>query len=235
MPKFCPSFSKLDLERKIRLLQGVGRRKAREVILSEAHGDEKSLRRFCDQKRIRVVERSLPEQIVGMALNVKGSPFILLDPIRSQDNRAFVLAHELAHVILSHIDVSTLAAAFHDISLFKNRVAEKERDADLMALLLLMPDRFLHAIVRKKAWIPAENLAKRLGMTTKLTAARIEFYRLIHGYALSKLVAQERRDKYENCTDFSLGPRNWDIHVEMGDSGALAALLAGAQWPWRIS
>lgn len=221
------SYCRTDVARTVRHVQRLGSRQAPELFLSTCVNDEGTLRRYCDKRGIRLVERKLPQGIAGMAVDVNGYPVVVLDPDRSRGVRLFVLAHEIAHVVLSHTDVPNMALAYSDTICgdLQHYYCEQEQAADLAAMLMLIPDRFLERVVREKIFIPTRWLAHRLCMRVRLIAARIEVYRLIFGYELSSKVARAS-DK----TDVSLGARE----VEMAGSSALTMFLSGIEHPLQL-
>lgn len=66
----------------------------------------------------------------------------LIDEIRSHSELAFVIAHELAHLILNHESGSTLASEILMEPLSRNKLLEQELSADKLAIKLLEQSSF---------------------------------------------------------------------------------------------
>lgn len=110
-------------------------------------------------------------KVAGYVDMTTGGPVVHVGEARTQHRAHFVLAHELAHVMLHSEQVSE--------SLGRGRVlqailAEEERWADRVAGTLLAPDDVLAQLSRQPlAWRTLSSMAARLEVSTTLLVTRL--------------------------------------------------------------
>lgn len=201
------------------------------------------LRSLSSAAGVRVVENeSLPGNLLGIAMNVEGFPFVVLDErTKGLPEQAFVLAHELAHVALGHLDVPNFAASSHaytgspdELAVIRDYSDSQEQEADLLGLEILIPELYLHDCVERNAWIPTRKEAKAFGQPTRLFAARVEAYRLMNGFDRTLEISRRRHEELSR-NGWSIGNVRWENdrtqqgkELEMVNDGALELFLAAA-------
>ncbi|MBX3244832.1 MAG: ImmA/IrrE family metallo-endopeptidase [Acidobacteria bacterium] len=85
-------------------------------------------------KRFKITVEEMPLRVSGFYYCVMGRHFIAVNSGLSADRKLFVLFHEFAHFLL-HAPDRGATANFHGIG----RRDRKETEADLVALIALMP------------------------------------------------------------------------------------------------
>lgn len=196
------------------------------------------LRAIAESIGIRVVEdEDLPGNLYGIAMNVEGFPFIVLDlRSRALKERSFVLAHELSHVVLGHLELPNFSSPFlrgntirsAELTVIQSYSSDQEQQADLAGLELLLPESYLDGCVERFVWIPTRIEARRRDEPTHIYSARVEVYRLMNGYDRTFELAQQRRDERQKY-ELSIGGQVEDgKRLEMADQGALECFLASA-------
>ncbi len=155
------------------------------------HGYE-DLKALCARMEIDLVEDRpfSHRRSRAFVMDVEGLPAIFLHPsLPSSCARIPALAHELSHVMLGHLadpDLSSIGdtaeLTFRERELRQRYVAEMELEADMLAMLLVLPDNYFHRRGKQVRSINARATAGRLGLETSWVAARAQFYRRIHGY-----------------------------------------------------
>ncbi len=89
-------------------------------------------------RRYKVTVEELPLRVSGFYYSVMGRHFIAVNSNLRPDRKLFVLFHEFAHFLL-HAPDSGATANFHGIG----KKTRKEIEADLFALVALIPQRLL--------------------------------------------------------------------------------------------
>jgi len=153
-----------------------------------------------DQGIVVVDDETLPGgKSQAVSLKVDGTPFIVLDrKIPNAGQKAVAVAHELAHILLGHLERPNFALHFSEPMRMDDSVlqvilgADAEIEAETMGMALVMPDRFLHQQVEDGIFIPARKLAAAYSLAVEWVAARIQLYREMHGYLRSRQLLQER-------------------------------------------
>jgi hypothetical protein len=143
---------------------------------------------------------TLPPNVSAISMQVAGSPFIVVSKdVRVRADEREVLAHELAHHLLNHCTgpsqaVLGFAGTMDSMNETLQRLygIEIELEADLLGMMLVIPDELLHAIVREKLWIPTKQIARDNGLRVAWTAARVELYRLMYGWGESEKLLRSR-------------------------------------------
>lgn len=171
------------------------------------HGME-YLKDRCAQMGVYIVSgKDLPgAKRKAVVMDVKGTPFIVLDKsLEARRGRLIcALAHELGHIMLGHFArLNFCVLGFSETSnewdarLQAIYCAETELEADLIAMMLILPDSYLHSIVEKTIFIPAQKKAHEHGLDTNWVAARIQLYREMYGYERSKeLLLKRHKDEF---------------------------------------
>ncbi len=174
-----------------------------------------SLKGFAEEIGARIIfNKSLPginsnsnllRTTSAAVINVQGTPYILMDrSLKPKSELALrALAHEIAHVILGHLSHPNFAAFVYSGT--KNRMdaelqelfsTQVELEADLLGMMLIVPDNLLEKQVDKTKFIPARRKARELGLDTRWLVARIQLYREIYGYKKSReLLKRDLSDK----------------------------------------
>jgi Zn-dependent peptidase ImmA (M78 family) len=146
-------------------------------------------------------DSAIPGGVLGMTLKMKNSLVITLATSVTEDEgtHTLVLAHELAHCLLGHIDAPIVSVAHYSAAtdfldrhiqfVFSNEV---EVQAHLLALMLVVPDEYLHKLTKRRGWIPTVDLSGSTHLTVDQVAARIDLYRQIHGYERTYDYLRER-------------------------------------------
>lgn len=99
---------------------------------------------LCERMQIRITDAALPQRIRGFFIHAGGVKAIVLsDALREE--RRFVLAHELGHVLL-HPQCNVLFLKRHTYTV----PARLEREADLFAGFLLVPMQELDGCLREQ-------------------------------------------------------------------------------------
>ncbi|MEO0081823.1 MAG: ImmA/IrrE family metallo-endopeptidase [candidate division WOR-3 bacterium] len=168
-----------------------------DICTSERHHDFDSLALYCRQNGIELI---LDESLAGTraraaSILVQDVPFILLDrELTRPGERLTSLAHELGHVMLDHLRRPSFAVcgfcetmSLGSRMLQKRYCAEIELEADVHAMLIVLPEGFLHRQVERTGHIPARRLHRSLDLPLSWVGARIQLYRLVNGYADSNL------------------------------------------------
>lgn len=176
------------------VLKALAARGHSEFLASDKPHSEAELLRYCKERGIFVADWDLPEGCSGMSLELAGTPTIVIDAkITDRTNRTFVLAHEIAHTALGHIEgtnpVQAYAGCLEDIDQQKLLQAywqDKELEANVGAFQLLFPRPFLDRIVEQHIYIPVARLAASLDLNRQLLAGRVELYRRTVGYQRSE-------------------------------------------------
>jgi hypothetical protein len=131
---------------------------------------------------------------LAIAVPIEGAPFIVLDRSLSTPEAKLVpLAHELSHVALGHLSMPSFTSAGYsaclrgpDDLLFTVYPSETEIEADILAMMAIMPDSYLDGVVEQSIFIPTVSLARTHGLDVDYVAARVQLYRAIHGYVRSR-------------------------------------------------
>jgi Zn-dependent peptidase ImmA (M78 family) len=92
--------------------------------------------RLCVRHRITVQE--MPLRVSGFYYCVMGGHYIAIDSRLAADKKLFVMFHEFAHYLM-HAPDGGATASFHGIG----RKTRKEREADLFALVALIPRNWI--------------------------------------------------------------------------------------------
>lgn len=160
-----------------------------QLVTDNVIHDESYLREFCRRNGILIVHEQLPGSFVGAVTEVLGDPVIVLDTDKSvEEERAFILGHEVAHVVLGHLDHTRIFQCGYGSAidgmdrLLRMYTSEQELSASLLSMAMILPDGVLHKLGAQYAFLPTRSLAKRWRFPTPFVAARVELYRRIHGY-----------------------------------------------------
>ncbi len=89
-------------------------------------------------RRHKVTIEELPLRVSGFYYSVAGRHFIAVNSNLAVGEKLFVMFHEFAHFLL-HAPDSGATANFHGIG----RKTRKEREADMFALVALIPQQWL--------------------------------------------------------------------------------------------
>ena len=177
------------------------------IVTESKFHDIGVLIRFCEKNCIRLIwDRNLPgSKRKAAVINVFNTPYIIMDPsLNIKSEYALrALAHEIAHILLGHLNNKNFAAfGFSetmnewDATLQIIYCTQMEVEAELLGMMIVVPDRLLDVQVEKTIFIPARRKAHEHGIDTRWIAARIQLYRLMYGYEKSKhLLRQRCRDK----------------------------------------
>ena len=122
---------------------------------------------------------SLPDELSGFLLHDKGEVILGVNSLHHPRRQAFTIAHELGH----HALHPTADFVDHKILYFRNAkssegVDKQEMDANQFAAELLMPARFIKALLKGES-VDLENderievLAKQLGVSTQALTFRL--------------------------------------------------------------
>ncbi len=116
---------------------------------------------LCDILNINLTITKLPKSINGFYTNIMDMPFIFLSEQLDDCLKKAICAHELGHYIL-HPNINTLFVK--QSTLFSS--AKLEREADLFAASLLIPDKVF--LFDASETITADQLAYELDVPTEL-------------------------------------------------------------------
>lgn len=114
--------------------------------------------RLCRRHRITVDE--MPLRVSGFYYCVMGRHFIAIDSKLPPTRKLFVMFHEFAHYLM-HAPNTNETASYHGVG----KPTRKEKEADLFALVALVPSRFIEARTRDEIaeeLTDEELLAERL-------------------------------------------------------------------------
>jgi Zn-dependent peptidase ImmA (M78 family) len=158
-----------------------------------------------------VLDRSLPgEARQAAVMFVSGHPFIIIDKSVMIESSTFLLslAHELGHVVLEH--GKRLSFVVHGFSETVNDDgremqllyhSELELEANLAAMMLVVPDAYLNRLVEETIWIRTNAKAKEHDLPTNWMAARVELYRKMYGYERTmELFKNKPKDPFSQTT-----------------------------------
>lgn len=124
----------------------------------------------------------------GFYLVMNGIPFIAIDRDLPEETQRIVCAHELGHHLLHHEEASR--GFFNDYELYRMET-RFERDANLFAALLLLPDRVVEEFCRPENRGLSVKEAARLRETTEeLFAIRLSAEGVDTGVRFSRFPAQ---------------------------------------------
>ena len=170
---------------------------------------------------------SLPSGVNGMTLRVAKTPFVVLSSRLEETGMLVpVLAHELAHNLLGHAEgpsprvlgnTGTMVEEDHLTQLLYK--ADVEAEAELLALQIVIPDRFIQAILEEHIWFPSRRIAGENGIAADWVAARVDLYRRQFGYDQSFDLAKRLRDPFSRM-DLS----RW-VELERPDGHGLPDIL----------
>lgn len=111
-----------------------------------------------------------PDSWSGMTIKVGSAVGIVVNPAHAEGRRNYTLAHEVAHVVLSHVPVSANVSK-SGLLLLADYQAEDEAEADWLAGALLLPREGL--IARRAAGIGVDAIAAHYGASRALTEWRL--------------------------------------------------------------
>jgi Zn-dependent peptidase ImmA (M78 family) len=164
--------------------------------------DFKYLAQVCKEKGITIVsDIEIPgESKLGIAMEVEGAPFIVLDSRlhREPHQRLLVLAHELSHVLLGHLHRVNYAVGFSETMYNEGgrlqalHSTDTEVEAEINGWKILVSDDFLHQQVEESIYIPTNALANKYRKEPKWMAARVTLYRLMFGFDRSTELLRNR-------------------------------------------
>lgn len=120
----------------------------------------------------------------GFYLVLNGIPFIAIDRDLPEGLQQIVCAHELGHHLLHREEASR--GVFNDYELYRmeNRF---ERDANLFAALLLIPDRVVRELRRpENRGLSVKEAARLHGTTEELLSIRLQAEGVDTGVRLSR-------------------------------------------------
>lgn len=170
-----------------------------------------------------------PNTTKAAVLMINNVPHVLVDPSLPPGEQSTICAyaHETAHLILDHpkrlnfgyIGMSETMDRF-DMNLQEIYATETELEANLLAMMLVVPDGFLNAVVEDSIWIPVKKLASENSYKEDWLAARVQLYRKIHGYNRSRHLLVERLSERWMTAD----TRKW-FALELGDTNGLQAMM----------
>ena len=89
-------------------------------------------------RRFRITVEEIPLRVSGFYYCVMGRHFIAIDSKLPQSRKLFVMFHEFAHFLM-HAPNSNETASYHGVG----RPTRKEREADMFALVAMIPRRWL--------------------------------------------------------------------------------------------
>lgn len=119
---------------------------------------------LCDEMEVCLHRAVLPRGINGFYTLMLGMPFVYLNSELSLCEQRAVCAHELGHMLL-HPQVNTLFVKQKTIM----NAARMERDADLFAAALLIPQ----LVFDGEELVTARQLAHELDVPERLVEARL--------------------------------------------------------------
>jgi Zn-dependent peptidase ImmA (M78 family) len=152
---------------------------------------------FCRDCGIHLITwRSLPGTSKRAAVMfVQGNPFVILDKSLQIGSREsfLALAHEIGHIVMDHGRRQNFSAyGFSETIHPESREleflyhSELELEANLVGMMMVMPDPFLDKTVENLIWIPTAVIAEATGLPLDWVAARVQLYREMFGYKRSK-------------------------------------------------
>lgn len=97
---------------------------------------EADFHRLC--RRFRVTVQELPLRVSGFYYSMLGGHFIAVDSKLPPRQKLFVMFHEFAHFLM-HAPDQNATASYHGVG----RQTRKEREADVFALVALIPRLWL--------------------------------------------------------------------------------------------
>jgi Zn-dependent peptidase ImmA (M78 family) len=97
---------------------------------------ESDFYRLC--RRHKIVVEEMPLRVSGFYYSMMGRHFIAIDSELAPAKKLFVMFHEFAHYLM-HAPDRGATASFHGIG----RITRKEREADLFALVAILPRTLL--------------------------------------------------------------------------------------------
>lgn len=118
--------------------------------------------RLCQRFRITVEE--IPLRVSGFYYCVMGRHYIAIDRGLRGKQKLFVMFHEFAHFLM-HAPNTNETASYHGVG----RQTRKEREADLFALVALIPQHWLETRT------PDELIADE-GITSDMLRERMELF-----------------------------------------------------------
>lgn len=123
----------------------------------------------------------------GFYLVLNGIPFIAIDRDLPEGLQRIVCAHELGHHLLHRDETSR---GFNDYELY--RMENKfERDANLFAALLLIPDRVVRGLRRpENRGLSVKEAARLHGTTEELLSIRLQAAGIDTGIRLSRFPSE---------------------------------------------
>lgn len=119
---------------------------------------EADFHRLCRRHRITVDE--MPLRVSGFFYCVMGRHFIAIDSKLPPTRKLFVMFHEFAHYLM-HAPNTNETASYHGVG----KPTRKEKEADLFALVALVPSRYVEVRTRDEIaeeLTDEELLAERL-------------------------------------------------------------------------
>lgn len=123
---------------------------------------------FVPLARLNELERAQPWAFSACTFEVRGSPVIVVNPLRGPGRRRADCAHELAHIVLRH--EMRVPERVGDYVFFTGN-PDQEDEATWMAGALLLPRQaVLKAVVRG---MDASALAEHYGTTEEMARFRI--------------------------------------------------------------
>jgi Zn-dependent peptidase ImmA (M78 family) len=122
---------------------------------------EADFHRLCRLHKVTVQE--LPLRVSGFYYSMLGGHFIAIDSKLPPRKKLFVMFHEFAHFLM-HAPDQNLTASYHGVG----RQTRKEREADVFALVALIPKVWLETrapdeMVRDEG-VTADELAARYAL-----------------------------------------------------------------------
>lgn len=203
-----------QLERAVSIARDVGASAARtypQILGDDKFHDFSFLKKLCEVTGARVIEDEvLPSPSMRAAvIDVAGVPFIVLaDTLVTTGDRLIALAHELSHALLEHLKRPNFsvqgyseAMRFADGALQMKYTQETELEADLLGMMLVMSDTFLHRVVQDTIFIPTPRLSSEKRLPLEWVAARVQLYREMYGYTESRRLLRLRHSDPFSLTD----------------------------------
>jgi Zn-dependent peptidase ImmA (M78 family) len=106
---------------------------------NERRLDEADFHRLC--RRFRITVQELPLRVGGFYYCMMGRHFIAINSRLPNKKKLLVMFHELAHYLM-HAPNHNETASYHGVG----RPTRKEREADMFALVALIPKHLLETL-----------------------------------------------------------------------------------------
>jgi len=117
-------------------------------------------------RRFRITVEEIPLRVSGFYYCVMGRHFIAIDSKLPERRKLLVMLHEFAHFLM-HVPNSNETASYHGVG----RPTRKEREADMFALVAMIPRTWLETrtpdeLIAEEGVLP-EDLRQRFELFEK--------------------------------------------------------------------